>query len=242
MTDGARRKRGWPLGLIAWGAVVLAVVGGVTWATASDALTWSMAVDALQSARSFVAGYAIPAYAGYVAVFVLMALALFPAQLWIIVFGAMTFGFWPALIVSWAATVLSSGLVFLAARGVFSGLYRVRVSRYLARMERGFRPNQFSWILAMRFFPALPYCITNVAPALLGARLRPFLIATGIGVIPYVAAYTFVGGRAAAVLDRDAPPDVASLAADLAPVMLVVAALPLVSLAVRRFGRRKRAG
>lgn len=242
MTEDAGKKAGLPLGLFVWGAAALAIVGGVTWATATGALTWSMAVDALEGARSFVASYTVPAYAAYVALFLVMALALFPAQLWVIVLGAMVFGFWPALIVSWAATVLGSGVVFLAARGVLSNLYREKAAKYLARIERGFRQNQFSWILAMRFFPALPYCITNVAPALLGAGLQPFLIATGIGVIPYVGAYTFVGDRAAAVLDRDAPPDVASLAADLAPVMLVVAALPLVSLAVRRWGGRKRAG
>lgn len=242
MTEDAGEKPGWPVGLIAWGAVALAIVGGVTWATATGVLTWSMAVDALESVKGFVAGYMVFAYAGYIALFVVMALALFPAQLWIIVFGAMVFGFWPALIVSWAAAVLSAVVVFLAARGALSGRYREKAAKYLAKIERGFRQDQFSWMLAMRFFPAVPYCISNVAPAFLGARLQPFLIAAAIGVIPYVAAYTFAGDTAAAVLDRDAPPDVASLAADLAPVMLAVAALPLVSLAVRRFGRRKRAG
>jgi hypothetical protein len=62
VTEDARKKAGWPLGLIVWGAAALAIVGGVTWATATGALTWSMAVDALEGARSFVAGYMVLAW------------------------------------------------------------------------------------------------------------------------------------------------------------------------------------
>jgi len=231
----AEPQRGIPVALIAWGAVALAIIAGVSWAVASGAITWSMAVDAKEAAAAFVSGYALFAYTCYILLFVVMAVALFPAQLWIIVFGAMLFGFWPALLVSWFAAVLSAMVVFVAARGALAGSYRARAGKYLARVEAEFKRDQLSWMLAMRFIPVVPYCISNVAPAFLGARPAPFLIATVIGVIPYVGAYTFAGDRAAAVLDRDTPPDVASLAADMLPVMLAIAALPLLAVAVRRF-------
>jgi len=239
VTEG-KEKRGWPVppALVVWIAVAIAILVGVTWATSTGLLTWTMAVDARASAQDFVSRYAIVAYAAYVALFVVMALALFPAQLWIIVFGAMVFGFWPALIVSWAAALLSATAVFLSARGALAGRYREKAGRYLARVEQEFQRDQFSWMLAMRFVPVVPYFVSNVAPAFLGARLPPFMVAAGIGVIPYVAAYTFAGDKAARVLDRDTPPDVASLAADMFPVMLAVAFLPLLALAVKRFRRK----
>jgi uncharacterized membrane protein YdjX (TVP38/TMEM64 family) len=235
-----RQKRGWavPPALVAWIAVAVAILAGVTWATSAGLLTWAMAVDARATAQEFVDRYVIIAYAVYVALFVVMALALFPAQLWIIVFGAMVFGFWPALIVSWAAALLSAVTVFLAARGALAGKYREKAGRYLARVEQEFQRDQFSWMLAMRFVPVVPYFVSNVAPAFLGARLPPFAVAASIGVIPYVAAYTFAGDKAASVLDRDTPPDVASLAADMFPVMLAVAILPLLALAVKRVRRK----
>lgn len=240
MTGDPGQKRGWPIppALVAWIAVAIAILAGVTWATATGLLTWSMAVDAKEAAQGFVSRYAIVAYAVYVALFVVMALALFPAQLWIIVFGAIVFGFWPALIVSWAAAVMSAVSVFIAARGALAGKYREKAGRYLARVEQEFQRDQFSWMLAMRFVPIVPYFVSNVAPAFLGARLPPFVIAASIGVIPYVAAYTFAGDKAASVLDRETPPDVANLAADMFPVMLAVAALPLLALAVKRFRRK----
>lgn len=233
-------KRGWPIppALAVWIAVAITILVGVTWATSAGLLTWAMAVDARASAQDFVSRYAVLAYAGYVALFVVLALALFPAQLWIIVFGAMVFGFWPALIVSWAAALLSAVSVFLAARGVLAGRYREKAGKYLARVEQEFQRDQFSWMLAMRFVPVVPYFVSNVAPAFLGARLPPFIVAAGIGIIPYVTAYTFAGDRAARVLDRDTPPDMASLAADMFPIMAAVAALPLLALAVKRFRRK----
>jgi uncharacterized membrane protein YdjX (TVP38/TMEM64 family) len=237
--ESESQGRGVPLAVILWGAAALAIIAGLTWATASGTLTWSMAVDAREAAEDFVARHAALAYAAYIALFVVMALALFPAQLWVIVFGAMLFGFWQAFIVSWFAAVLSAATVFLAARGAFAGRYRAKAGKYLVRVEEAFRRDQLSWMLAMRFVPVVPYFVSNVAPAFLGARLPPFLVAASVGVIPYVAAYTFAGDRASDVLDRDMPPDVASLVADLFPILLAIAALPLLAVAVRRWGRRR---
>ncbi len=238
MIDLPERKRGWPFALIAWAAAALAVLAAASWATATGALTWMMAVDALSGVKALVASNVALAYAAYLALFVLMALALFPAQLWVIVFWALVVGFWPALVASWIAATLSAGAVFLAARGVLAGQYRAKAARYLARIEASFRRDQFAWMLAVRLVPVVPYFVSNLAPAFLGARLAPFIAAAAIGVIPYVAAYTFAGAKAASVLDRDTPPDVTSFAADMFPIMLAVAALPMLALAVKRFGRR----
>lgn len=234
MSEPAEAKRGFPVAPIVWALVAVALVAGASWAVATGVITWSIAVEARAAAQDFVDHYTVLAYAGYLALFVVLALALFPAQLWIIVFGAMLFGFWPAFIVSWAATVASAVLVLMLARGVLADRYRAKASKYLARIEEGFQRDQVSWMLAMRFIPVVPYFVSNVAPAFLGARLTPFTAAAAIGVIPYVGAYTFAGAKAATVLDEETPPDLASIAAEMFPVMLAIAALPLLALLVRR--------
>ena len=240
MTDAVEQKPGrkFPLALVLWLAAAGVAIAAIYWAASAGLLTWERAVEMRGSAQLFVETNVLLAYAVYIALFVVLAVVLFPAQLWIIVFGAMLFGFWPALIVSWAATVASATVVFLLARGVLAGRYKAKAGKYLARVEQGFKRDQFTWMLAVRFIPVVPYCISNVAPAFLGARLKPFIAAAAVGVVPYVTAYTFAGAKAAGVLDADAPPDVASMAAEMAPVMLAVAALPLAALLVRRFGRR----
>ncbi|MDP3738588.1 MAG: VTT domain-containing protein [Hyphomonadaceae bacterium] len=241
MTDTIEEKPGgkFPLALVLWLVAAGAAIVAIYWAASAGLLTWEEAVEMRGAAQQFVADNMLLAYAVYIALFVVMAVVLFPAQLWIIVFGAILFGFWPALIVSWAATVMSAVVVFLLARGVLAGQYRAKASKYLARVEQGFKRDQFTWMLAVRFIPVVPYCISNVAPAFLGARLPPFVAAAAVGVVPYVTAYTFAGAKAAGVLDANAPPDVASMAAEMAPVMLAIAALPLLALFVRRLRRKK---
>ena len=237
----ASAQRKFPAALAAWIAAAVVVIAAIYWAACAGLLSWEAAVEFRMAADEFVARNAAFAYAAYLILFVVLALALFPAQLWIIMFGAVLFGFWPALIVSWLAAVSSAMIVFLLARGVLAEGYRARTAKYLARIEKGFRRDQFSWMLAVRFIPVVPYCVSNVAPAFLGARLPPFLAAAVIGVVPYITAYTFAGAKAASVLDVKEPPDMAGLAADMAPVMLAIAALPIAALLVRRWRRSRTA-
>lgn len=234
-----RRRLPVPPAVILWIAVAIAAVVALYGAVSAGYLSWQTARDVRDTMAAFVAGYPVLAYAGYVALFVVMALLLFPAQLWIIVFGAILFGFWPALIVSWIASTTSATCVFLAARGALGDRYRRKAGRYLPRIEQSFQRDQLSWMLTMRFIPVVPYFVSNVAPAFLGARLPPFVLAAFIGVLPYTAAYTFAGDRARAMLDREQAPDIASLVGDLAPIMLAVAALPVLALLVRRLRRRR---
>jgi uncharacterized membrane protein YdjX (TVP38/TMEM64 family) len=229
-----------PLGLILWGVAALAILGALMWAVTTGRLTWSMAVDTREAALGFVAGYPVLAYAAFIGLFVLMAVALLPIQLWTIVFGAMLFGFWPAVVTAWFASILGALVVFVAARGVLAGQYRNAVSKYLPKVEREFQENQLLWMLTLRLVPIVPYCVGNVAPVFLGARPAPFAIATAIGVIPYVFVYAFAGDRASLVLDADTPPDLARLTAEMFPVMLAVAAVPVLALFVRWLLKRKR--
>jgi uncharacterized membrane protein YdjX (TVP38/TMEM64 family) len=235
------KGRKFPFALIAWIAAAVVVVVAIYWSVNAGLLSWEMAVEARAAAQEFVARNMVLAYAGYIALFVVLAVVLFPAQLWIIVFGAMVFGFWPAIIVSWIASALGAIAVFVMARGVMGNFYRAKASRYLSRIEAGFQSNQLSWMLTMRFIPFVPYFVSNVAPAFLGARLPPFAIATVIGVVPYVAGYSFIGAQTASVFDEGKPPDVASLAAAMAPVLLVIATLPTLAMLVRRRLARKKA-
>jgi uncharacterized membrane protein YdjX (TVP38/TMEM64 family) len=234
-------RRRFPLALVAWIAIAAVVVGAIYWSVSTGLLSWEMAVEARAAGQQFVAQNMILAYAGYVLLFVVLAVVLFPAQLWIIVFGAMLFGFWPALAVSWAASLLGAVCVFVMARGAMGDFYRAKASRYLARIEQGFQRNQLSWMLTVRFIPIVPYFVSNVAPAFLGARLAPFAIAAAIGVVPYVAGYSFVGAQTASVFDEGKPPDVTSLAVSMAPVLLVIATLPMLAILMRRWLSRRRA-
>jgi len=179
------------------------------------------------------------AFAAYVAFFLVMSLLLFPAQLWVILIGAVLLGFERGFAASWLAACLSAALVFLLARSALGGVYRRHAQRYLDRVEAAFQRDQFLYMLMLRFIPVCPYCVANVLPAVLGANFWRYLLATAIGVIPYIGVYSFAGARAAAILDPDRPPDLASISADLIPVLAAFAALPLLAIIVRSMSKRR---
>jgi uncharacterized membrane protein YdjX (TVP38/TMEM64 family) len=231
--------RNWPIGLIVWALAAAVVIVGATWAASTGVVTWSMAVDAKEMAAGFVAGYPVVAYLAFMAFYVAMALALFPAQLWVTVFGSMLFGFWPGFFVAWLSTVLAAGAVFVAARSLLAERYRTATAKYLGRIEEGFAKDQFMWMLSMRLMPVVPFVVSNVAPTFLGARIRPYMAAAVVGSIPHMLMYCYVGAKAGEALNRDAPPDVGSFAASMAPALLILAVLPLAAVAVRRLMRRR---
>jgi uncharacterized membrane protein YdjX (TVP38/TMEM64 family) len=228
------------LGAAVWLLVALLASAAIYWLAARGALSWSSAVAAHATLAEIATSHPVLMIAAYVAVFTAAALLLFPAQLWIIVLGGVLFGFERAFAVSWAAAVLSAGLVFVIARSTIGEIYRRHARGYLDRIGGAFQKDQFLYILMLRFIPICPFCVTNVAPALLGARLTPYLAATAIGVAPYVATYCFAGGRAAAMLDPDHPPDPASFSNDIIVVLSALAAMPVIAVIARR-AQRKRA-
>lgn len=229
------------LGVVAWALVALATSAAFYWAVSSGHLTWATVVDARADLAMAAAQRPWAVIVGYVALFLLTSLLLFPAQLWVILLGAVLLGFERGFVASWLAAGLSSAAVFLLARSTLGGVYRRYAQRYVERMETAFHRDQFLYMLTLRLVPVFPYCIANLLPAALGARFRSYLAATAIGVVPYIAIYSFAGARGAALFESPVAPDIAGLSAALTPVLCAVAALPLLAIAVRAMRRRSEA-
>ncbi len=71
--------------------------------------------------------------------------------------GGFLFGTWTGAGLSVVAATLGSIAVFLAARYAFRDLFRARAGATLARLEEGFRHNDFSYLLfwnSCRSFPS----------------------------------------------------------------------------------------
>jgi uncharacterized membrane protein YdjX (TVP38/TMEM64 family) len=91
------------------------------------------------------------------------------------------------------AATLGSSLLFIAARGVLGDLLRRRAGRFLERLADGFRRNAFLYLLVLRLAPIFPFFIVNIAPAFFDVKLRTFVAATLIGIVPATFAYAWLG-------------------------------------------------
>ena len=137
---------------------------------------------------------------------VLTALSL-PGGVWLTLAAGFVFGGWMAgTYVVFGATI-GATLIFLAARYAFADLFRARAGSNLAKMEDGFRENAFNYLLVLRLVPLFPFWLVNLVPALLDVKLRTYVIATFIGIIPGTYVYAHVGAGLGAVFESGGEPD-----------------------------------
>ena len=92
-----------------------------------------------------------------------------------------------------AATIGGTAL-FLAARMAFGGFLKNRSGNHAsASSPKAFEEDAFSYLLAMRIAPFIPFFVVSITPALFNVRLKTFLAATLIGVLPGAFAYAWLG-------------------------------------------------
>ena len=100
---------------------------------------------------------------------------------------------WPAATLAVIAATAGAGLVFFAARNLFSDILQRRAGPFLGKLEDGFSQNAFFYLLALRLVPTVPFWVLNIVPALTRMGIAQFLAATFIGIIPGSFVYVWVG-------------------------------------------------
>ena len=131
---------------------------------------------------------------------------------------------WPAATIVVVAATTGAGLVFFAAKTLFSDALQHRASPFLSKLEDGFSRNAFFYLLGLRLVPTVPFWVINILPALTRMGIAKFLAATFIGIIPGSCTYVWVGRGFDQVFLAGQTPDLKVLAS---PNLL----LPLATLA-----------
>jgi uncharacterized membrane protein YdjX (TVP38/TMEM64 family) len=231
------RSRPWllivPVALIAAALLLLAWQRDLGWATLAAnaaALHRQVAAAPLTSASLYCVAYAAT-----------VALSL-PFSLWFTLAGGWLFG--RVLGAALAVIGSSSGavLLFLLARGALAPLVARRAAPWLDRVRPGLQRDGFSYLLALRLIPVVPFWLVNLAPALVGMRLLPYAAATVLGVVPIVVVLAGIGAGLGDVLAAGGRPDLSLLHSP--SVLLPLAGLALLVLlpvAWRRVRRVRRA-
>lgn len=143
------------------------------------------------------------------------------------------------------AATAGATLIFLAARaGLGDAMHRRLVAGSadgeLRRFEAGLRRDAFNYPLMVRLVPAFPFWLVNLAPAFLGIRLRSYVAATFLGIIPGTAVFSWIGAGLGEVFARGEEPDLGLI---LDPVILGpivgLALLALLPVVLRRLRGRE---
>ena len=66
-------------------------------------------------------------------------------------------------------------------------------SEMFLRLKKGIEKDIWGYLFFVRFFPVFPFWFVNIASALLGLRVFPYLISTFFGIMPATLCMTILG-------------------------------------------------
>jgi uncharacterized membrane protein YdjX (TVP38/TMEM64 family) len=215
-------KRALPLIVIA-ALLALAFAVGVP-----DLLTWEALAARQAALLALVRAHPAASALGYLAVYALGVAISLPGAVVLTVAGGLLFGAWIGAALAVCGASVGAVLVFLAARGALAPWLTSRAGPFLDRVRPGLEAHGFSYVLALRLIPVVPFWLVNLAAAVVGMRLLPYAAATFIGIIPATTVFAFVGAGVGTVLMRGERPDLSVILS--APVLLPLLALAALSL------------
>jgi uncharacterized membrane protein YdjX (TVP38/TMEM64 family) len=125
----------------------------------------------------------------------------FPAAGLLTVIGGLLFGWIVGAITTIFAATTGATIIFLAARTSLEKVLERKSGPLLNRIREGFARDAFSYLLFLRLVPLFPFWLVNIASALAHLRLKTFVSATFLGIIPVTIAFSFVGASFDSVID-----------------------------------------
>lgn len=154
--------------------------------------------------------------------------------------GGFLFGVGLGASLTVVGATVGAAILFLIARSALGDVLRQRAGPFLARMADGFSKDSFSYLLFLRLVPAFPFWAVNLAPALLGMRLAPFVAATALGIIPGTTVYSAFGAGLGRVFDAGGEVNLkAVFSPTLIAALVGLAVLSLLPIALRRLRERQ---
>jgi uncharacterized membrane protein YdjX (TVP38/TMEM64 family) len=157
----------------------------------------------------------------YIMVYAMLVALSVPGGAVLTMAGGFLFGPWLGTLCAVVGATLGATGIFLAARAGLGGLAH-RAGPFIAKLEAGFRADAFNYLLVLRLVFIVPFWLVNLVPALVGVKLRTYVLATFIGIIPATFVFASLGSGLANVVEEP------GLAVLLRPSLLV----PIVGLAL----------
>ena len=225
-------RRFWPIPLL------LAMIGAVWVSGLPEWLNWTALARHQVMLATWVADHPAAAPAAYVATYAAAAALSLPEGAVLTVAGGLLFGTLLGGSLAVVGSTLGSIVLFLAARYHLADAMAARAGGFFDRVRARLKRDGFSYLLALRLIPAFPFWLVNLAAALCGMRLLPYVAATLLGVIPATFIYASIGAGVGNLLAAGGEPNLAVLfsPAVLAP-LIGLAALSLLPVAWRKWRR-----
>ena len=143
--------------------------------------------------EAFVARHWVAALLAFAAIYVVVVALSLPGAALLTIFGGALFGGLAAGTAALVGATMGATVIFLVAKSALGGWLVRHAGPRAETLASGFRADAFNYLLFLRLVPLFPFCMVNLVPALCGVRLRTFMLATALGIIPGTFAFAFFG-------------------------------------------------
>jgi len=134
---------------------------------------------------------------------------------------------------------LGASILFFASQTSIGSVLRDVAGPFIEKMRAGFAENPVSYMFALRLIPLFPFAAVNIAPGLLGAKYRDYVLTTFFGIIPGTLAYTWIGAAVKGTLLEGGTPDIGSLASNFVPAFIALGLVSLLPVAYKKLFAKK---
>lgn len=194
---------------------------------------------------TFVADNYLLALGLLILIFAALTASVVPGVVFITVTAGYLFGPWVGGIATAFAATLGALGVYAVGRTAWGEGFRRRArsadSGLMKKICDGIDRDAFWYVLVARLVVSVPFHLINVAAGLVAAPVRPYALATFIGLLPAHIIYCWIGSGLNEVLANDPDPDVASLFAEFMWPLLGVAFLSILLPVTLKLMQRRRA-
>lgn len=179
-----------------------------------------------------------------VLVFAALTASVVPGVVFVTITAGYLFGPWVGGVATAFAATLGALGVYAVGRTALGESLRRRVAGSDAGLMRkicdGVDRDTFWYVLVARLVVSVPFHLINVAAGVMAAPLRPYLIATFVGLLPAHFIYCWIGSGLNAILADNPDPDVFALFNEFMWPLLGVAFLSMIlPLSLRLYQRWK---
>lgn len=177
--------------------ILLAAFGAAWFLGVGEIFSWQGLISRREEVVGWFGTHPASAPLLFILVYIAAAALCLPGVSILSMASGLLFGTLIGAAVTVVGATTGATLLFLVARYAASGWFAGRsvpwLEEWVSRLRTGLERDGFSYVLALRLIPAFPFWLVNLAPALVGMRLAPFVLATGLGVIPGSLVFASIG-------------------------------------------------
>lgn len=195
--------------------------------------------------RGFVAENYVLSLVLLILVFAALTASVVPGVVFVTVTAGYLFGPWVGGVATALAATLGALGVYAVGRTALGEGFRRRAREGDAGLMKkicdGVDRDAFWYVLVARLVVSVPFHLINVAAGLVAAPIRPYALATFVGLLPAHVIYCWIGSGLNGVLADDPDPDLGALFAEFMWPLLGVAFLSILLPLILKLVQRRRA-